>query len=133
MTDTDNTAIVQRVFEAWDRGDIDAALSHFADDVTVFIAGPDVVPFSGHHKGRDAVRDYFVALPEFIEIISFTIHSVIAQGDKVVTNGHETGVARSTGKRFDNHWVMVWTIKDGLIADAFEYHDTAALAEAFTE
>jgi ketosteroid isomerase-like protein len=133
MTDTDNTALVQSVFDAWERGDLDSALEVFADDVTVFIPGPDAIPFAGHHKGKDSVREYFAMLPRVLEIDSFTIHSVIAQGDKVVVNGHETGVAKETGKRFANHWVMVWTFADGLVTDVFEYHDTAALAEVFTE
>ena len=78
------------------------------------------------------MREYFDMIPRTFDIVSFAINDVIAQGSKVVVNGHEVGVAKNTGKSFDNHWVMVWTIHDGIVTDIFEYHDTAAIAEAFT-
>jgi ketosteroid isomerase-like protein len=132
MSESDNTAVVHRVIDAFYRNDIDAIVDACAEDVTFYIPGPDVIPFAGHFKGRDAVREYFDMIPETFDTITAEIHDIVAQGNKVVVNGHEVGVVKSTGKRFDNHWVMVWTIHDGVITDLFEYHDTAAIAEAFT-
>jgi len=132
MANSENIVLVQRLLEATGRGDNNTVVNACAEDITIFIPGPDVIPFAGHFKGREAVREYFDMIPRTFDILSFAINDVIAQGSKVVVNGHEVGVAKSTGKRFDNHWVMVWTIHDGIVTDIFEYHDTAAIAEAFT-
>jgi ketosteroid isomerase-like protein len=120
------------MFEAYEQGRIDDIVAMCADDVTIFLPGPDIIPYAGHYCGRDAVSEYFDMIPKLFDIIDYEVHGMVAQGSKVVVNGHEVGVVKSTGKRFDNHWVMVCTIHDGVITDIFEYHDTAAVAEAFT-
>lgn len=132
MTESEFTPFVQNLLDAFKRGDAEALIAACAEDVTGYIPGPDVIPFAGHIKGRDAVREYFDMMPMTFDTLEYEMHSVVAQGSKVVVNGHEVGKVKATGKTFDNHWVIVFTVHDDVITDVFEYHDTAALAEAFT-
>jgi ketosteroid isomerase-like protein len=133
MTEQKNVALIKDIMAAFGRGDVDAIIDACADDITVFIPGPEVIPFAGHFKGKNAIREYFELIPRVIDLRSFSVHGYVAQGKKVVVNGHEVGVVRSTEKEFENNWVMVWTFEDGVVTDIFEYHDTAALVEAFRE
>ena len=132
MPENENVALVYSVFEAYEQGRIEDIVALCAEDITIFLPGPEIIPYAGRFQGRAAVHDYFALIPKLFDIIDYNVHSVVAQGSKVVVNGHEVGIVKSTGKRFDNHWVMVWTIHGGVITDMFEYHDTAAVAEAFT-
>ena len=40
------------------------------------------------------------------------------------------GRVKSTGRMFDNHWVMAFSVRDGKIIKFEEYADTQALATA---
>ena len=64
--------------------------------------------------------------PEKFEIVGFT-----AQGDNVVVEGSNQGQVRSTGKRYEHDWLMIFTILDGKIVRHRHYYDTADVIDAF--
>jgi hypothetical protein len=47
----------------------------------------------------------------------FEAREFIAQGDKVVVNVFERPRVKATGKVFDNDYVHIYTVREGLIAD----------------
>jgi hypothetical protein len=131
MEDSRNRALVQGLYEAFGRGDIEAVLAGLADDVTWNYHGPSVVPTSGSCSGREAVGAWFGVLAAAAEFEAFTPGSLFAQGDHVVVLGQESCRARSTGRSFTAAWVHVFQFKDGLVTAFDEYTDAGVLEKAF--
>ena len=64
--------------------------------------------------------------------MEFDYHSCIAEGDRVAT--HFTLRARTVnGKDYENHYQILYRCKDSLIAEVWEYYDTAYLKSVFSE
>jgi ketosteroid isomerase-like protein len=68
-------------------------------------------------------------IPDSME---FDYHSCIAEGDRVAT--HFTLRAKTVnGKNYENHYQTLYRCQDGLIAEVWEYFDTAYLRSVFSE
>lgn len=103
----------------------------FTEDVVWTIWGD--LPFSGTHRGREAVmRDFHaVAGPLFAEdgpgVI--TVKNVLGDGpDVAIEFSHKNKTA--IGRDYDNHYVEVFTVRGDRIAEVREYCDTAHLRSA---
>ncbi len=126
-----NTEVVQNLFAAFGRGDIPGLLALVADDVVWFIPGPAEVPHAGERRGHEGVLQFFQTLGGAVEFEQFEVRELVAQGDKVVALGFERGRVRASGRTFDNPWALVFTVRDGRVAEFRGYEDTAAVAAAF--
>jgi len=126
----DHVQSVQNIFAAFGQGNIPAVLQALAPDVEWVVSGPQAVAFSGTRRGRDQVVQFFAALGQTVDIQAFEPKEFIAQGDVVVVVGMERLRFKATGKMAENHWVMVFTFRDGQVARFREYDDTHALAAA---
>ena len=120
-----------RFFEAIRDGGGDAMKALFTEDIVWTIWGD--LPFSGTHRGRQAVMDDFhaVAGPLFApgDHGVITVTELIGTGPVVAVEfNHKNKTA--VGKDYDNHYVEVFTIRDSLIAEVREYCDTAHLRSA---
>jgi len=130
MSEQDNLRLVQEGYGDFSRGDIQTLLGKFADDIEWVIPGSN--PLSGTYKGRNRVGDFFKRLSDLTEISAFEPREFIAQGDKVVVLGRETGQVKSTGRTFQSDWAMAFTLRDGKVVRFQEYADTANLEAAFS-
>jgi len=130
MSEQDNLRIVQEGYRDFSRGDIQTLLEKFADDIEWVIPGSN--PLSGTYKGRNQVGEFFKRLSDLTEITAFEPQEFIAQGDKVVALGRETGQAKSTGRTFQSDWAMAFTFRNGKVVRFQEYTDTANLEAAFS-
>jgi ketosteroid isomerase-like protein len=131
MGEAENVETVQRVFQAFGRGDIPGVLALLAEDVLWFFPGPPAIPFAGERRGHEGATQFFQTLGGAVEFEQFEVRELVAQGDKVVALGFERGRVRATGRTFDNPWALVFTLRGGRVAEFRSYEDTAALAEAF--
>jgi hypothetical protein len=136
MSAESNVAVVQDLFAAFGRGDLETVLAAHAADVDfqapVSRTGSGL-PWAGPRRGREAVADFFGQLggtvrPEPFEDLVFT-----ASGDRVVVEGHNKGIALSTGKVYEHDWVMIFTIRDGQIARFRHYYDPADIEAALVD
>src|SRR5688572_10690851 len=84
MSEQENTRIVQQSYEHFKSGDIQALLDLYSEDVDFQLPEVENVPFTGAHKGREAVARFFQSLNEAQEVLTFNPQESIAQGDKVV-------------------------------------------------
>ena len=66
-----------------------------------------------------------------IQFQSFEPREFIAQGDKVAVLGHYVGRAKPTGRSFETDWVMIFTLRNGLVTRFIEFADSAGINEAF--
>lgn len=131
MSEQSNVEVVQGVFAAFGRADIPAVLSLLAEDVVWTFPGPPSIPFAGERHGHAGATEFFMTLGGAVEFDQFEVRELVAQGDKVVALGFEHGRVRASGRSFDNHWALVFTVRDGLVTNFRSYEDTAALVEVF--
>ncbi len=61
-SDTANITVVQKLYEAFGRGDLPTILSHLAEDVTWKCLGPAEIPFGGTRQGREQVAQFFASI-----------------------------------------------------------------------
>jgi ketosteroid isomerase-like protein len=118
----ENVEIVRIVFEAWQSGDFETALSYYSDDATFQTGSVDTTVYRGR-EGADramgewvgAFRDYWVK-PE----------GLIDAGDTVVFMWREGGVGRASGVPVEEEGAMIFTLEDGKIVSSRGYTDRAA-------
>ena len=130
MSEQDNLRIVQEGYGDFSRGDVQTLLGKFAEEIEWVIPGSN--PLSGTYKGRTRVADFFKRLSDLTELSMFEAREFIAQGDRVVVLGRETGHVKSTGRSFQSDWAMAFTLRDGKVVRFQEYADTASLEAAFS-
>ena len=57
-----NVGLVREQYQALSRGDLDAAVDMFNDDVELEITGPPAIPFLGRWQGRPAVKETILGI-----------------------------------------------------------------------
>ena len=130
----DNAAgeVVNRFYEKFGAGDIDAALSVCADDLEI------VDPGMGQVRGSDRFREYLEtfkrAMPDARAIVEQTVES----GERVAAEGRFTGTHTGplatddgdigpTGASVDLRFVDVSRVRDGKIVAYHTYYDQLGL------
>jgi ketosteroid isomerase-like protein len=130
-TEERNLALVQSLFAAFARGDVQTLLAALTDDVEWILPGPsEIIPFAGVHRGPQAVQRYFVVLNETLEFEKLEAQEFLARDDKVIVLGRSRDRMKSTGRSTENEWAAVITLREGKISRYQVYEDTAALAAA---
>lgn len=130
MSTQENKKVVKDLYAALGRGDIEALVALVAEDVIWRL--PGAVPYySGTYQGPSNVADFFRKLNGNVEIEAFEPREFVAEADRVLVTGWSRGRVKSTGRLFNNRWVMAFNIRDGKVAKFEEYADTQALAAAY--
>jgi uncharacterized protein len=131
MSAEENKRTVQSVFEAFGRGDIPGVLEHVSEDVTWDAPGPSAVPFYGRRRGHEGATEFFVQLGSNVEFEKFEVGEFIAEGESVVVTGTERGRVSSTGKTYEQDWVLLFKVRGGRVVSFHCYDETDAVAQAF--
>ena len=132
MQEGQNTRIVQEAYAAFGRGDVQGILDRLDEDVVwkgVYGAGPHVQT-AGERRGKVQVAEFFKLVAEHVNFSSFEPKEFVAAGDKVVALGHYTATT-SIGKAFDSDFVMVFTLRNGKVAEFQEFTNSAAINAAY--
>jgi ketosteroid isomerase-like protein len=127
-----NTKVVQDTYAAFGRGDTQALLANFADDIVwnaVYGTGSHV-PTSGERRGKAAVADFFKQVAANVNFSRFDPKEFIATGDKVVALGHYAATT-PIGKQFDSDFAMVFTLRNGKVVRFQEFCNSAAINAAY--
>ncbi len=96
------------------------------DDVEWTLQGPAVIPFAGAWHGPAGVAEFFAQVAETVEFLQFEPRTFLAQGETVVVLGYEHARMKSTDRTFTQEWAHVYTLREGKIATARLFEDTAA-------
>jgi uncharacterized protein len=108
----DNTKTVQRIYEAFGRGDIPAILAELADDVVwenvPGSAQEAGVPWLTRREGRESVAGFFTALGG-LDHHRLEPQNFLAGGDQVAVVFALDVTARETGVRFQDEEIHLWT------------------------
>ena len=124
-----NTTIVQNIYNAFRAKDISAVLQYQSSDAEWSVAGPaDKIPWARVKKGPDGVADFLRILGQLLIPHVFEITDYLAQGDKVIALGHQSGVVRPTNKPYAFDFVHVWELQNRKITRFRVYYDSFYVA-----
>jgi uncharacterized protein len=124
----DNVDVVQQAWDAFARGDIDGAVEAIAPSAETRV--PESVPWGGTYVGPDGFRDFLYKLDRAFDSFKATPDKVLGADDN-----HVIVVAKTKGKvkgggMIEGNNVWVYQLRDGLIADAESWGDTAQVLQA---
>jgi uncharacterized protein len=124
----DNVDVVQGAWDAFGRGDIDAVLDVIAPSAETRV--PETLPWGGTYAGPEGFGDFLAKLTDNFEQFNATPDKVLGADDN-----HVIVLARIKGRlkggaTIENRAVWVYQLRDGRIADAETFGDTAQVLQA---
>jgi ketosteroid isomerase-like protein len=122
----------QEIYDAFRRGDIDAALNFVDPRAELEFEGCKAIPWSGNWHGREGWAKFFQTLGENADEITLQMEPFAAQSDNVVTVGRYQARVKPTGRRIDSPLVHLWTIRNGMVVKCVELTNSATEAAAYT-
>ncbi len=128
-----NTDTVQAIYEAFGRGDVDAILGHFAEDVEWDRDAPGYgVPIFEPGTGRDHAAQFFARVMNDLEFLRFEPTSFLSGGNQVAVPISVEARVRSTGKVAEVLEIHLWTFDDqGKVSRFFHSIDRQAFVLAY--
>ena len=124
----DNVDVVQGAWDAFGRGDIDAVLEAIAPSAETRL--PESLPWGGTYAGPDGFRDFLTKLGDSWDQFSATPQKVLGADDNHVVVLAKTKGRTKAGATIEGKTIWVYQLRDGKIADAESFGDTAQLLEA---
>ena len=128
-----NLAVVERLYAAYARGDMEGVLADIADDVDwAAEAASTTVPWYGPRRGKQEVPSFFEAIASSVDISAFDILGLASNDTDVVATLHWTFTVKATGKTasmYMQHW---WRFADGKIVFFRGSEDSEQSAAAFS-
>ena len=124
----DNIGFVRGLYEAFNKGDVEAVLGAFDENIEWYEA--EGMPQGGHWHGPQAIADnVFGPIVNDIDGFSVTPDELYAGGDEVVTVATYAGTAHESGKDLRQQAVHAWTVRDGKIVRFRQFMDTVKYNE----
>ena len=124
----DNVDVVQGAWDAFGRGDIDAVLEAIAPSAETRL--PESLPWGGTYAGPDGFRDFLTKLGDSWDQFSATPQKVLGADDNHVVVLATTKGRTKAGATIEGKTIWISQLRDGRIADAESFGDTAQLLEA---
>ncbi|MGZ4691260.1 MAG: nuclear transport factor 2 family protein [Acidimicrobiia bacterium] len=123
---------VQRLYEAYGRGDVEAVLAEVSDGVDwTAEAASTSVPWYGSHHGKDDVARFFKEIGSNVEVTEFTPLSFTSNDTDVIVAVHWAFTVHATGKHAAMHMQHWWRFADGKIVSFRGSEDSEQSAAAF--
>jgi uncharacterized protein len=126
----DNVEVLRGGYEAFGRGDMDAVMQTWADDIEWEGPNATELPGGGTHRGKQDVAQMAGQIAENWDPFHVQPDEFLEQGDTVVVLGHIEGTAKSTGKDAKVPFVHVWRMSDGKVKRVQALIDTAVVLDA---
>jgi ketosteroid isomerase-like protein len=124
----ENVEIVRRMYDAFHRGDVDGALSHFDPDVLVDAskARPDVRIGKGREHVSAIVSSWLASWEEWRE----EIEEMRDLGSRVLVLSVQRGRGKGSGVEVEAHYAMLYDLHGGEIISMRMYWTPAEALEA---
>jgi uncharacterized protein len=130
MSAAENEALVRRLFDAFVRNHGFALRELFADDAVWTVPGKGVM--AGVYRGRDAIFRFLGRLPKETDGTYATrLVDVLASDERAAALYRASGERR--GRRLDLDQVLLFTIRDGVVANVVALPSDAEAFEEFWE
>ena len=131
MNEPQNEMLIQKVYDAFGRGDLQTILSCLTDDIDWTTEGPEIIPFTGKRKGHAQARAFFEALASYTK----RHEADDRQDDCTRRHGRDNGSLRlyrdGDRQNVDAPIGHFFTIRDGKVCRYVGLLDTAATADAY--
>ena len=124
-----NTDTLKQGYEAYGRGDIEAVLESWADDVK-WEGGNADLPAGKDYQGKDQVVQAFQEIGEAWDEFSVTPDEFVGEGDTVCVLGHGEGTPKGGGESVETPFVHVYRFEDGKVKRIQILTDTLTGARA---
>lgn len=121
-----NKAVIERVYAAFNAGDIQTVLANMTSDAEWINYGPAEVPYCGNFTGR--IMDFFMGIAGSSTEGRVTVERWRTGGDLVVSEGVFS--ANVNGSPMEAAFGHVFTLSEGKISCWHGYGDTAVMQAA---
>ena len=110
--------LVEAFYEAYTRRDSAAMAPYLADDVDWTVSGPvDVLPFCGHHRGKQAVLDLVDrGIPAVFKIFAIVLDRMLVEGEGATTL-HRVSANTPDGRVISYRVVQFFQFRDGKLVE----------------
>jgi ketosteroid isomerase-like protein len=106
-------------------------LDAMSDDATWWIVGkPDLFPSAGTKTKADMERVWGNLFGNMKNGLEMTVIGLVAEGDKVAAE-IRSHAELTDGRIYENQYHMLFTLRQGKIAEVKEYADTLLIARMF--
>jgi ketosteroid isomerase-like protein len=126
MGAAENRATVEAAYEAFGRGDIPAVIGINSPDAVWNIHTSANAAFGGEHKGHDGIGAMFQTIGETVDITSFVMQPIAAEGDIVVAYGDQSYTVKKTGKTVSGPLIHLFTFNAAGQLERFEEWESNA-------
>ena len=124
----ENVAIIRRGWEAFDRGDLAAAMEAMSPDMETYVAPP--APITGTYHGIDGWVQSMLDWSEGFDELVMTAEEYFDAGDQVVVRSRHKSRGAASGVPVEADFWYVWTIRAGKIVRVAIFSDRSQALEA---
>tara|TARA_R110002020_G_scaffold66783_5_gene175436 strand:+ start:503 stop:910 length:408 start_codon:yes stop_codon:yes gene_type:complete len=122
--------IAEKYFNAMVEGKFDEMAKLKTSDCVYWLSGEGSWPFGGYQSLKNQGELWDTVAERFPEGMKMTLQSITADDERAVLDVHIQGT-RKDGRIYENHVMLLLTLKDGLISGLYEYLDTITVNELF--
>ena len=109
-----NAELVRALFDDFNRGDSEAALTRIHEDVE-WDEPPDMPDTGGTYVGHEGMVKGFTRFMGAWETLRVDVEELIERGDRVIATTHWVGTSRSAGIEVDQRVAQVYELEDGKV------------------
>lgn len=126
----DNVAIIRKVYEAFEKGDVPTVLGLFDEKIAWSEAEHFPYWTGAPFVGGDAiVQGVFARLGQDFDGFRVEVTRIVGGGDTVLSEVRYKGTAKATKKPVDAQAAHVWDLRNGKIVRFQQYVDTWHIAQ----
>jgi ketosteroid isomerase-like protein len=118
---------LRRAIQAWNRGDLEAALADVDPDIEWEMANffPDA---TGTFHGHEGVTEFWRLFREPWKEIHFNLERFVEVGEKIVVEGRFRATGRDSGTQVDGVFGQIFTYRDHRLVHFQAFEDFASAA-----
>jgi ketosteroid isomerase-like protein len=124
-----NVQMLRRAYEAYERGDLDAAVADISPDCE-YVAAGTVPGRTGTYRGPDGYRKFVAWLQEEFSDSHARVDALIDAGDSVVVGATLRGQGRQSGIPVTFTFWQVWRCANGKFVRGQGFTNKAEALEA---
>jgi len=124
-----NVEVVQRLFDLYASGGVEAVLEVMDEDIEIVIP-PDVSAEPDTYLGHDGARRYFAGFEGMLEDVRYEVFELLPEGDHVLARARLAGRGASSGLEVELATVVLHTVEGGKITRIVPYQDLESAREA---